>query len=196
MMPRILTASIILALLLCLTIFTTAQVPVTPFGTPVTATISGTVAPASASLAGADGVSNTVNTPSTSGGAQLYYRTFPYLFNGSTNDRDFSCANTLRVNVAATGPTEIIPLTMGQIIRICNINGTPDAATPLDVSIVYGTGTNCGTGTTTIAGPYDQITAMSLFTKSEPLTIPVGNAVCLTNSAATAFTGSVIYAKF
>ena len=157
----------------------------------------GRVPPALASVAGADGISNTVPTPTTESGVQLYARNFPYLFNGTGNDRQFSCPNTLRVNVAATGPTEVIPLTAGQTIRVCNFTASVDAGAALDVSFVYGTGANCATGTTTIAGPFDQITSFGpTFSQGAPLTIPVGNALCLTNSAATAFTGVVIYAKY
>jgi hypothetical protein len=158
---------------------------------------AGRTPPTLASVAGADGVSNTVATPTTEAGAQLYNRIFPYWFNGTTNDRQFSCTNTLPVSVAATGPTEVIPLTAGQTIRVCNFTVSVDTGGALDVSFVYGTGADCGTGTTTIAGPYDQITSFGpTFTAQAPLTIPAGNALCLTNSAATALTGVVIYAKF
>lgn len=108
-----------------------------------------------------------------------------------------TCPNTLRVNVAATGPTEVIPLTAGQTIRVCNFTVAVDAGGLIDMSFVYGTGVACGTGTTTIAGPYDQITYFGpTFSQGAPLTIPAGNALCLTNSAATAITGVVIYAKY
>jgi len=157
---------------------------------------AGNPVPSNDAIAGADGVSNTVSTPSNSVGVQVYNRIFPYLFNGATNDRDFSCPNTLRVNVAATGPTEIIPLTGGQTIRVCSFSATTAAAAALDVSFVNGTGANCGTGTATLAGTYSAITALDLFSKDAPLTVPSGNALCLTNSAATALTGVVIFAKY
>lgn len=108
-----------------------------------------------------------------------------------------ACPNTLRVNVAATGPTEVIPLTAGQTIRVCGFTVGVDAGGAIDMSFVYGTGANCGTGTTTLAGPFDQITAFGpTFSQGAPLTVPEGNALCLTNSAATAVTGVVIYAKY
>lgn len=156
----------------------------------------GRTPPSLASVAGADGISNTIPTPTTEAGVQLYYRMFPYLFNGSTNDREFSCPNTAVVSVAATGPTQIIALSGVTTIRICNFNGTVDAGGALDLTIVRGTGANCAVGTTTIAGPYDQITALDLFSRGAPLTVAAGSAVCLTNSAATAFTGVVMYAQF
>jgi hypothetical protein len=157
---------------------------------------AGNPVPSNDPIAGGDGVSNTVATPSTALGAQVYNRILPYRFNGLTNDRDFSCPNTLRVSVAATGPTEIIPLTAGQTIRVCSFSATTAGMVSLDVSFVRGTGTNCGTGTATIAGIYSTITALDLFSKDAPLTVTQGNALCLTNSAATAFTGVVIYAKY
>jgi hypothetical protein len=79
---------------------------------------------------------------------------------------------------------------------VCNFNGTVDGGNSLDISFVTGTGTNCGTGTDTIAGPYDNITAVDLFHIGAPLTLPAGEALCLTNSGTTAFTGVVIYAVY
>jgi hypothetical protein len=118
------------------------------------------------------------------------------LFNGVTWDSDFACINSDNVSVAATGPTEIVALGAGETIKVCNFSATVDAGGSLDVTFVYGTGTNCGTGTTTLAGPYDQITALDLWSKDAPLTVPDGNALCLTNSAGTAFTGVIVYAQY
>jgi hypothetical protein len=156
---------------------------------------AGNVVPSNDPVAGGDGVSNTVPTPTTSVGAQIFSRILPYRFNGLTNDRDFSCPNTLAVSVAAMGPTEIIPLTAGQTIRVCSFIATTAAMVPLDVSFVRGTGTNCGTGTATVA-TLSSITAVDLFAQAAPLTVTAGNALCLTNSATTAFTGVVIFAKY
>lgn len=158
---------------------------------------TGGIAPAAAAGADADGVSNSQVHFQDGFANDIYTHNMPYVFNGSTWDRQFKCSNTLRVNVAATGPTEVIPLTAGQTIRVCSFTVAVDAGGLIDMSFVYGTGVACGTGTTTIAGPYDQITYFGpTFSQEAPLTIPAGNALCLTNSAATAVTGVVIYAKY
>lgn len=160
---------------------------------------NGAIALATSNDTAGDGVSNVLRRVAGSAGSGflgVYSYSIPFMFNGSTWDRQFSCPNSAAVSVAATGPTEIIALTAAQSIRICNFTGSVDAGGMLDVTIVRGTGTNCGTGTATVAGPYDQVTFLNLFSPGAPLTVAAGNAVCLTNSAATALTGAVIYAKF
>jgi hypothetical protein len=132
------------------------------------------------SAALADGASNTQTRMGTAD--------FPFLFNGSTWDRDFTCPNSTAVSVTAGSTTEIVPLTSSQIIRICGFSLSMSAAGT--AAIVYGTGTNCGTGTTTMSG------AVPLATGT-PWSISAGKGAVLRNIASnavcvTAATGNVI----
>jgi len=117
-------------------------------------------------------------------------------FNGSTWDRTFTCSNSAVINVTAGNTTELVALTAAQTIRVCSFVLTESLAGT--AQFVYGTGTNCGTGTTNLTG------AMTIATNSA-LNISSGqgslfrtasaNALCL--AAVTGnLTGFVTYAKY
>ncbi len=157
---------------------------------------NGSVIPANASSAAGDGVSNTELVPTGAGAAALYERVFGYLFGGSTWDREFSCPNSATITFsAASGTLEIVALTSTQIIRICHISLSSTVAT--NVTLVYGTGTNCGTGTTSISGAYQNVTTLALDFRigAEPRTA-ASNAFCVTSSVSATVGGMVTYAKF
>lgn len=66
-------------------------------------------------------------------------------------------------------------------------------------TLVYGTGTNCGTGTTPLTGAYPLVAQAGIAKGSGAgpiLVVPAGNALCWTNSAAVQMSGSVSYAQF
>ncbi|MDI1265601.1 MAG: hypothetical protein PS018_20330 [bacterium] len=138
--------------------------------------------------AGADAVSN-----STGGGAVA---AFNYQFSGSAWDRAYFCNSTAVINVTAGSTTEIIPLTASQIIRVCSFAVSMSAAGT--AQFLYGTGTNCGTGTTSLSGamPLATGTPMELAAGQGNLfRSGVSNALCVA-----AVTGSVVgfitYAKY
>lgn len=84
-----------------------------------------------------DGLSNPNNT--------LDVSAFQMLWNGSTWDRGFTCANTAQVSVTAGSTTQIVALSGTTVIRVCSfalsisLTGT--------AQFVSGTGSNCGTPT-------------------------------------------------
>lgn len=67
-----------------------------------------------------------------------------------------------------------------------------EAGTANNIDLVYGSGSNCATGTVTITHKH-QFLAQGNFASGAPIviTIPGGNAVCVRPSAATAFGGTV-----
>lgn len=91
---------------------------------------------------GADGVSNTTT------GLEAYTRASK--FNGTTYDRDFTCASSATVSVTAGSTTQIIALSGTTVIRVCSFSVAMSAAGT--ASWETGTGTNCGTGTTALTG--------------------------------------------
>lgn len=110
--------------------------------------------------------------------------------------------NTIQCNQVAAltaGPiviTQIQAGLTGKIITICGWHITNTGASGT-FSLSYGTGTNCGTGTTTIVPPLN-------VTSSAPsadhvdfasLSIPAGNALCITPSVAT-IAGVVFIGQF
>lgn len=133
------------------------------------------------------------------GGAALYVEPVANkLFNGSTYDRAFTCPSSAVINVSAAATTQLVALASSQVIRVCSfvISGDTAATT---ATFVYGTGANCGTGTTSITGAMRMVdegnislTGMngSLFRTA------ASNALCLTAAATGAVTGFVTYAQY
>ncbi len=80
-----------------------------------------------------------------------------YVYNGSTNDLGFSCVSSAVVNVTAGNTTEIVALTASQVIRVCGFSVSMSLTG--SAQWVYGTGTNCGSGTTNLTGDVPLLTA-------------------------------------
>jgi len=68
-----------------------------------------------------------------------------------------------------------------------------------NITFEYGTGTNCGTGTTVLTGAYN-LTAQAGIAKGNGLgpvlVVPASNALCVLTSAAVQMSGSVAYTQF
>lgn len=154
-----------------------------------------------ATIAGVDAIANSALISGGNSGNQAVNSQLPFIvagfkFNGSTWDRDFTCSNTAVINVTAAATTELVALTAAQTIRVCSFVITESLAGT--AQFVYGTGTNCGTGTTNITG------AMAMAT-SGVLAISTGNGSVFRTASANALclaavtgniTGFVTYAKY
>ena len=156
----------------------------------------GRPAPALASVAGVDGVSNTFPTPTTEAGVQLYSRIVPYVFNGSTNDRQFSCTLSAAITLSAGTDVVIVPLTSATTIRICGFSYSSD--TSADVTIRQGTGTTCGTNQVALSGAYKNVLGLALDFGNEGAlrTTVAARDVCLHFSASSTVGGIVTYAVY
>ncbi len=140
----------------------------------------------------------TAEATTISGGALLDVRNVVLQKVGSsTFDPGFTCPSSAVINVAAAATTQIVALASSQIIRVCSfvISGDTLATT---ATFVYGTGANCGSGTTSITGamrlPDEGSIALSGMNGSLFRTI-ASNALCLT-AATGAVTGFVTYAQY
>lgn len=140
-----------------------------------------------------------VNAPadgSSNSSAALYAWAENAFYNGSTWDRGFTCANSAVVNVTAAATTQLVALASSQIIRVCSVAITMSAAGT--AKFVYGTGSNCGTGTTDITGAFTLATGTPLtlsgMNGSVFRTI-ASNALCLTAVTGNV-TGVISYAQF
>ena len=120
-------------------------------------------------------------------------RVLPYIFNGSTWDKDFACTNSVVINTSSSGSTELVALTASQIIRVCHF--TIVAASPVTVTLNYGTGSACGTGTTALTGAMTSITTIDTDFRGE-LRTPASNALCLNLGTAVSTQGVMTYAKY
>lgn len=132
---------------------------------------TGAAVPANAVLAGAQSGANMVGLIQASASAQI----------------TMSTATTTQF-VALSGTTKIYVTSFDVL-----------AAGTTNVTFVYGTGANCGTGTTALAGLYT-LTAQSGIAKGSGLgpvlVVPAGNALCVTNSQAIVIGGSISYTQF
>jgi hypothetical protein len=101
------------------------------------------------------------------------------------------------INVSTAATTTLVALASGKSIYVTAWDIVVAAAD--NVTLEYGTGTNCGTGTTALTGPYN-LAANGGLTKGSGLgvlfKVPAGNALCIVTSAATQASGSVSYAQF
>jgi len=104
------------------------------------------------------------------------------------------CDRTAAITLAAAiGYTEVVALAAGQQIRVCNISiGFIGSETP---SLAYGTGANCGTGTTALTGAYPTILALAL-DFVDPLRVVVANALCVRQTIGSGGGGLVNYAIY
>lgn len=143
-----------------------------------------------------DGASNAgAGLPVLGAGSGYYQPVWPLHFNGATWDRDFVCAQSAPVSTAGAGTAQIIALSGTTVIRVCHVSLSWDAA--VDFRLVYGTGANCGTGTTNMTADYQNTTALALdFGNESALRGAAGNAVCLVQTGAGNSGGVVSYAQF
>lgn len=122
---------------------------------------SGQQIPSNASFAGADGISDTQLSPTGAGGVQLFPRILPYIFNGTTNDRQFDCIFQA-IAVVAPGTTGVIITgTAAKTTKICHMHMST-TATGSTLTITSGTGSTCGTGTATIDAYVAGVTAFAM----------------------------------
>jgi hypothetical protein len=101
------------------------------------------------------------------------------------------------INISTPTTTQLVPLTAGQSIYVTGYRVV--AGGTGNFRLVFGTGTNCGTGTTNLEGPIP-LTAQAGLAPGGGVgaiyTLPVGTALCAVTSAAVQMSGSVSFAKF
>lgn len=80
------------------------------------------------------------------------------------------------VSLSSSGLTQIVALSSGKQIRITHLSLA--FASAVDFQLEYGTGSNCGSGTTALTGVYKGITAIALDFPADALVAPASQAVC------------------
>lgn len=84
---------------------------------------------------------------------------------------------------AATALTQQIALASGKAIYVCGIAFVTPATSTLQLE--YGTGTNCGTGTTALSGVYQASSTVITGASNTLMVTPVGQALCAVTTGAT-----------
>lgn len=101
------------------------------------------------------------------------------------------------INVSTATTTQIVALASAKKIYVTSLDVI--AGGTGNIAFVYGTGSNCGTGTTSLTGAYN-LTAQAGIAKGNGLgavlVVPASNALCVTTSAAVQMSGAVSYTQF
>ena len=121
---------------------------------------------------------------------------------GVTTQR--TCGQSAFYDAAASGATQLVPppagnqTRTGNTIFICGY--TFATAGTVNIGLVYGTGTNCGTGTTKITPAYQFIATASAIagivdggSVFRGLSVPAGNNLCINTSAGVAVQAMVYF---
>lgn len=114
---------------------------------------------------------------------------------GLVFDHQF-CTLAAPIAIAApgTGDTQILALSGTTSIRVCRISLTTSANT--NIQFDYGTGTNCGTGTTHLTGVYSSVATLSEPENNAYWVLPAGKALCISQSASSTTGGTISYAQY
>jgi hypothetical protein len=117
---------------------------------------------------------------------------------GSSATTAISCDHFTRfgdINTPTT--TELVPLSAGKTIYLCGFHMIASGATT--ATLVYGTGTNCGTGPTNITDDFDLTAQVGIVDHGavwHGMKTAVSNALCIKNSAAFKNAGGVYWTQF
>ena len=114
------------------------------------------------------------------------------------------CDKFAAVNISTATTTKIIPLVSGQTTYLCGWHFYSGGTN--NVALVYGTGTNCGTGTLGITGGTTAATGYNFLAQSNvSVQLPAGSPVketaaandtCIITSAAVQLSGVISYTQF
>jgi len=101
------------------------------------------------------------------------------------------------ISVSTATTTQLVALSTGKKIYVTAFDVI--AGGTGNITFVYGTGSACGTGTTSLTGAYN-LTAQAGISKGNGLgpvlVVPASNALCVTTSASVQMSGSVAYTRF
>lgn len=108
-----------------------------------------------------------------------------------------AASNAAIMAISSNTTAQLVALVAGKRIYVTSWDLISSAAGTF--KFVYGTGTNCGTGTTDLTGTYTFGTS-TVFTKGNGmgmlLVVPVSNALCYTSASSIAAQGTVSYVQF
>lgn len=108
-----------------------------------------------------------------------------------------TCDNFTPFADSSSGSKQLVALSSGKTVYICGYNMV--ASGTVSVKLLYGTGTNCGTGSTDMTDAYD-LTAQNGIVdhpgEYNGLKTAVSNALCVNLSAAVKVAGGVYWTQF
>ena len=162
-------------------------------------TAVGSAIPAGPNLIGKVGIDQT--TPGTTNGVQVN-AALPAGTNtignvGSDPSSGKGTPSSVAINVSTATTTQLVAISGSTKIYVTSFDVI--AGGTGNITFEYGTGSNCGTGTTALTGAYN-LTAQAGIAKGNGvgaiLIVPAGNALCVLTSAAVQMSGSLSYQQF
>lgn len=102
-----------------------------------------------------------------------------------------SCDNTrsqttVSGSTSGTSATQIVAAISGDPIYVCSMTVVPVSGTTPTFSLVYGTGTNCGTGQTTFLASFPTAAGVPInFPQRLVGEVPAGSALCYLDGGTT-----------
>lgn len=122
-----------------------------------------------------------------------------YTTNGTNCVPAVQASNSVSIASNTASTFELVAASTGKAIYVTSFN--VDVNGTETVQFKYGTGTNCGSGTTVLTGVYSLTVGTNVVTVGNGLGVvlyvPQGNALCYTTTAGTTVVaGSVSYAQF
>ncbi len=120
-----------------------------------------------------------------------------YTVNGSSCAPGVQSSQSVAINIASATTTQLVALSTSKSIFVTHWDVI--AGGTGNFTLVYGSGTACGTGTTSLTGAYPLIAqaGISAGTGTGPIIlVPKGKALCVTTSTSVQFSGSLSYVQF
>jgi len=108
-----------------------------------------------------------------------------------------TCNQSVAINTATSGSTQLVALQSSQTIYVCGYNFI--AAGDVNVTLNYGTGTACGSGTTALTGAYPLAAQAGIVVQSPfwtGMASAASNALCVNLSASIGVRGVLFYTQF
>ena len=115
-----------------------------------------------------------------------------------------TASSSVAVNITSAATTQLVALAAGQSVYVTGASLIAVGnATPVTAKFVYGTGSNCGTGTTDLTGAFTGSSTAGNsvpFMLSQALTAwfrtAAGTALCLTTTGTAGLQGVVSYQQY
>lgn len=98
------------------------------------------------------------------------------------------------ISLSSSGLTQIIAAVSMESIRVTHLSISFNGST--NFQLEYGTGSNCGTGTTAVTGVYQNVLTIALDFDLDPLIIASGKALCINLGSSVTGGGLAKYAQF
>ncbi len=105
--------------------------------------------------------------------------------------------SSVKIDTASAATAQLVAISASTLVRVTAWDVIAGGAGT--IKFVYGTGTNCGTGTTDLTGAYP-LTAQAGIARGDGLgtlfKTPAGNALCITTTGGVQMSGVVTYQQF